>query len=186
MIYNIIKNITSPLILFCISGLFIFLNMIRKNNNFFDLRGVIKGHYNIFKGNRIQQLNFLVIPLLLSYAILQIKFIDKDIINNINIVLSIFLSMFFAILSILCSLPKKSGVSDDYNKLAKETFNTVMFECILCILILVISFIVLFINVFESSLSIKITSFIIYYLILVVILNIFIVIKRLKVLFDAR
>ena len=48
------------------------------------------------------------------------------------------------------------------------------------------SFIVLFIGVFEKTVILKIVSGIIYYLTIVVILNILVIIKRIKVLFDNK
>ena len=56
----------------------------------------------------------------------------------------------------------------------------------LCLLLLLISFIVLFIGVFEKTVILKIVSGIIYYLTIVVILNILVIIKRIKVLFDNK
>ena len=49
-----------------------------------------------------------------------------------------------------------------------------------------ISFIVLFIGVFEKTVILKIVSGIIYYLTIVAILNILVIIKRIKVLFDNK
>lgn len=66
----------------------------------------------------------------------------------------------------------------------KETFNTTIFEIILCLLLLFISFIVLFIGDFKESIALRIASGTIYYLTMITILNILVVIKRIKVLFD--
>lgn len=68
----------------------------------------------------------------------------------------------------------------------KETFNAVMFECILCILVLAASFTLLFINDFSGSWQLTVASGVIYYLSLVIVFNIFVIIKRLKVLFEHR
>ena len=91
--------------------------------------------------------------------------------------------MFFSVLSILCSFDKERK-NENYKQLLKETFNTSIFEIILCLLLLFISFIVLFIGEFKESVALKIISGIIYYLTMVTILNILVVIKRIKVLFD--
>ncbi len=180
------KLLSLPTILFLVSILILILNFFSRNNNFFDVRGVFKQHFAIFLGAPFQIVVFFITPLLISIGIVLIKTIDKDIINNINIVLSIFISMFFAMLSILTGIEKKAGNNSEYNDLLKETFNTIIFENILCLVILVISFVQLFINDYTVSLYLKIASFIIYYLIIVVVLNIFVVIKRVKVLFDNR
>ncbi|EOU1921400.1 hypothetical protein DMN35_13335, partial [Clostridium perfringens] len=139
MLKNIIEIALSPQSLFIVSALLLIINSIQKNNNFFDVRDVIKSQYNLFKGNKFQVIIFFIVPFLLSLGVVQIKYINKDIINNINIVLSIFISMFFAMLSILGGMSKSN--KEQYNILLKETFNTIIFECILCIIILIVSFI---------------------------------------------
>lgn len=112
------------------------------------------------------------------------EIVDKDIINNLNIVLSILISMFFALLSILCSFsPKDNG---RYNLVLKETFNVVMIECILGVFLLIVSFVILFINQYSLSVWLFIVSILMYYLALIIFLNILLVIKRMKKLFDHR
>lgn len=76
--------------------------------------------------------------------------------------------------------------AEKYNLLLKETFNAVIFECILCILVLAASFTLLFINDFSVSRQLTLVSGIVYYLTLVIVFNIFVIIKRIKVLFDHR
>jgi hypothetical protein len=71
-----------------------------------------------------------------------------------------------------------------YKRLLKETFNATIFESILCLLLLFLSFVTLFAGEFEQSLYLQIVSGCIYYLSIVAVLNILVIIKRLKVLFD--
>jgi len=189
MLNTIIDYIPPSWILFLISGLALLFGFTRKNNNFFDFRKVFKEHFGIFGKNGVQIFIFFVVPLFLAVGIVKIKMIDKDIINNMNIVLSIFLSMLFAMLSILCSFsPKESGrtKNDNYNKLLKETFSTILFECVLCVFLLVLSFVELFVDDFCVSWQLFVASIIIYYLVLVVLMNIFVIIKRVKRMFDER
>jgi len=47
---------------------------------------------------------FFLIPLFLAIGIAHIRVVDANIIGNINVVLAIFISMLFAMISILCSL----------------------------------------------------------------------------------
>jgi len=171
--------------MFGISIIILLFCFTRKNNNFFDIRSIFKHHFSIFNRNLFQLFVFYFIPLLLAFGTLGIKTIDKYIINNVNIVLAIFISMFFAMISILYSTSSKENVTDEKRKkLLHETINTILFECVLSIILLVISFIVLFIDDYNLSWPIVIVSLIIYYLLFVIILNVFIVIKRIKKLFD--
>lgn len=183
MKYNLLNIICSPTFLFSLSFVILIISLFRKNNNFFDIRGIFLRHFKIFSNAKLWIFIFFGIPFLLSIAILQIKLIDKDIINNINIVLSIFISMFFAILGIIVSFQKKKSAVDPFNILLEETFSTILFEIIVCIFILILSFIHLFLNNFTPSASLTFNSFIIYYLLLVVLLNILILLKRIHTLY---
>lgn len=66
-----------------------------------------------------------------------------------------------------------------------ETGNVTLFECVISIIALVASFIILFVDVSDGWIGMLI-SISIYYLVLIVILNIFIVMKRLKALLDNK
>lgn len=59
-----------------------------------------------------------------------------------------------------------------------------VFVIMLCLLLLLILFIVLFIGGFKQSIALKIASGTIYYLTMITILNILVVVKKIKVLFD--
>lgn len=167
-----------------ISGIGILLfSLLFKYSNFLDIRAIVVQHLNIFKGNLIQLVGIFIAPIFISIGLIQIKCIDKDIIGNLNIILSLLISMFLSFLSILCSFNRKVE-NANYKQLLKETYNTTIFEIILCLLLLFISFIVLFIGDFEETIKLKITSGVIYYLTMIMILNILVVIKRIKILFD--
>ena len=85
-----------------------------------------------------------------AIGIVQIRCADKEILNNLNVVLSILIAMFFSVLSILCSIDGKTK-GDKYRQLLIETFTTTVFEILICLLLLLISFIALFVGIFEKS-----------------------------------
>lgn len=174
---------TISIILFVIGSVILCSCLLLKHSNFLDIRRIFVQHFYIFKGNPLQLIGIFVAPILFVIGLLDIKSIDKDILSNLNIILSILTAMFLSILSILCSFNKEKK-SVNYQQLLKETFNTTIFEIILCLLLLFISFVVLFIGNFKESIALKIVSGIIYYLAMITILNILVVIKRIKVLFD--
>lgn len=183
--------IPSTLALFLISGAVVLVAVFQNNSNFFDIRGIIFKHIRIFKENKIQGMVFFFIPLLLSLGILKYQCLTQSIIENINITLSILISAFFAIASVLCGFQHKNEKEGDrraadYNRLLNETFISVLFEALLSILILVLTFIQLFIGTYDLNWFNLLSSFIIYYLFLVVVLNVFIVFKRLGVLFGLK
>jgi hypothetical protein len=182
---ELFKGVSISAVLYAICGLILVICFVQKNSNFFDVRAIFVHHSKVFKNSPLQCFTIFIMPLILALSTTLIKLINEDIVININIVLSILISMFFAMLSILCSFNRKHEDAC-YNQLLRETFNAIVFECILCILLLLISFIQLFINDFQNSIYLFIISTLIYYLVMVIILNIFVIVKRLKVLFDNK
>lgn len=181
-----------------VSIILIIVSLLQKNSNFLDVRKIIITHLQVFSGSPLQCFVIFGVPFLIAIAALNEQLLSKEIIDTLNIVLSIFISMFFSMLSILSALNRKSisekekndeiaiNRTNEYNLLLKETFNAIIFECILCILVLVISFALLFFNNFSASRRLSLISGLVYYLSLVIVLNIFVIIKRIKVLFDYR
>ena len=176
-------NVTS-VVLFVIGIVFLFFSFSLKMSNFLDVRTIFSEHLSVFKGNPLQLVSIFIVPALFSVGIVKIRCIDREILNNLNIVLSILIAMFFSTLSILCAFADKDNRKPMYKRLLKETFNATIFESILCLLLLFLSFVTLFAGEFEQSLYLQIVSGCIYYLSIVAVLNILVIIKRLKVLFD--
>ena len=193
-----IKTMSTNTFLVWISIILIILALFQKNSNFLDVRSVFTAHFKVFIGSPLQCIVIFGVPVLLTIVAVDKQNLNKEIVDTLNIVLSILVSMFFAMLSILSALPQKSIGEDqkksvveqnrikEYNLLLIETFNSVMFECILCILVLATSVILLFINDFSASWQLAAISGVVYYLSLIIVLNIFVIIKRIKVLFDNR
>lgn len=172
--------------------------LLQKNSNFLDIRKVFADHFAIFDNSPLQKIVIFIVPFLLSISAISTQLLTKDIVNNLNIVLSILISMFFAILSILSSFTYKSTdpktvtdvslrkKAEKYNKLLKQTFNAVIFESVLSIVVLILSFAQLFSNDFSETWKLKVISLIVYYLALVIVFNILVVIKRMKSLFETK
>lgn len=172
--------------------------LLQKNSNFLDIRKVFADHFAIFDNSPLQKIVIFIVPFLLSISAISTQLLTKDIVNNLNIVLSILISMFFAILSILSSFTYKSTdpktvtdvslrkKAEKYNKLLKQTFNAVIFESVLSIVVLILSFAQLFSNDFSETWKLKVISLIVYYLALVIVFNFLVVIKRMKSLFETK
>lgn len=193
MLYAI-RQLSIPSILFIFGFGAIFASLIQKNNNFMDTRLIFKQHFSVFKGSKFACFVIFVVPAILSSSVTMVHTIDKETVSNLNVVLSILTSLFFAMLSILCSLlgTLKDNPSQEetcskrtkYKDLLKDTFNSVLFECIVCVLLLLVNFSQLFFDNFASSVWLYAISGIIYYLTFVVILNIFVIVKRIRILFN--
>lgn len=170
---------------FILIAIVIFLpNIFKKNNNFLDIRNIFYEQFSLFKNTPFQYLVYYGCPILLAIGITRKKLIEKDLISNINIIISIFLSIQFAMLSIINSFSKKNDAN--YLRLLDETYNSILFEIIECVVILLISFTMLFVDDFTHNKYLFFLSWLLYTLIFIVILQLLIIIKRMKALFDNR
>lgn len=198
MLKQLFNEISVFDILFFLGIILILVALLQKNSNFLDVRKIVRQHLSIFSKSPLQVVAIFGAPLLIAIAAAATHPLTVEIVNNLNVVLSILISMFFAMLSILASLSLKSTdqskVEDvtlirdakNYNKVLTQTNNAILFESVLAILLLIVSFSQLFIGSFDSTLKLKIISAFVYYLTLVLILNIFVVIKRTKELLDSK
>lgn len=173
-------NIAKCVLLFC-AVLFIFY-LSRKNSNFVDVRNILRDHFNLLKNDKFTLFIFLFLPIASALSCAFLQRITDDIINSINIILPIFIGLQFSVAGILCSISKSN---DKFEKIKKSAFNEILFESVLSILALMASFMVLFIGVSQINDKILlIVSFVIYFLLFDMVMNTFIVLKRLKFLFD--
>lgn len=157
----------------------------RKIGNYVDVWNIINKHLSFFKNNKLQFISIYIIPIVFSLYIGNIQTITRDILDTLVIILSILISMFFAVLSILCSIESKNK-SKEYNQLLDETFTSTVFEIIICITLLLSSFVAIFIGKGINEIINTIASDIIYYLTFILILNIFVIIKRIEIVFKFR
>ena len=198
MLKQLFNEISVFDILFFLGILLILVALLQKNSNFLDVRKIIRQHLSIFSKSPLQVVAIFGAPFLIAITAAATHPLTAEIVNNLNVVLSILISMFFALLSILASLNFKSTdqnmvnditlvrAAEKYNKVLKQTNNAILFESILAILLLIVSFSQLFIGNFAPTLKLKIISAFVYYLTLILLLNIFVVIKRTKELIDSK
>lgn len=173
------------LVLVVLGLIFMLITFSVKLGNFVDIRDIIKKHLSFFKNNKLQFISIYIVPIILSVYIGTIHTINKELLNNLIIILSILISMFFAVLSILCSIDSKNK-NDTYKQLLNETYISTVFEIIVCIFLLLLSFAALFMGKGFNELIDTIASDIIYYLTFILILNIFVIIKRIEAIFQYR
>ncbi len=173
-----------PVCLLILCALLIGLYLLRKSNNIIDMRDIISNHFDLLKEDLFTIVVFIFVPIISSMSCAFLRCVTADIINNINISLSIFIALQFAIAGILCSIPAGNNA---YEKIKKQAFNEILFECVLTILSLVLSFAILFVGINKiNTIVLLIISAMLYCLVFNTVMNIFIVLKRLKLLFDER
>lgn len=187
-----IEFFTNPALWIGIGVFFIIIYANMKTDNYIDIRSIIENHYSIFDGSIIQILFFTIIPLFFAIGFTLAQTVTKDIYDCLNVIFSIFVAMFFSILSILLSILSKDGKDEEkkikqnkeYLKLIEQSNDTVIFEILLSVVLLFIILIYSLLPEDANNIIKVIFSVIIYYLTASVLLNIFILIKRLKAIFD--
>lgn len=173
-------NVLNIACIFCLVLTVIAFN--KKISNFIDVRDIFVQYFKIFNGNLFQIIIIYIFPMFFSIWIVQKQLLTKEIIDDINLMVTVFTSMFFAIISILCSINLNSS-NNNYKQSIKETFNSLLFEIVCCLVMLLVLFSAIAINV-GSDIVKYIGSGIVYYLFIIIIFNILIIIKRFKKIFD--
>lgn len=189
---DIIKDLLlKPYFWIIISTFIVIIYMFQKNNNFIDIKRIVSNHFKIFNKSVWQILFFTIVPILFSIGFLIEQRLNDTILNCLSVIFSILVAMFFSILAVLLSIQsnfnQKNTQKNMYNNtllVIEQCTDTVIYEILLSIVILFLLF--LFV-VFEKSMAtwVKyVSTFFVYTFSNSVILNIFILIKRLKSIFD--
>lgn len=147
---------------------------------------IIKNHLSCFKKKNgklmtIPIINYMIIPFIMGAATTVTKKIDSSSINIITIIISILTAMLFTILTIIIEMKAKiKGDSEYYSVEARiskqsliETYYTVMFEILISIVLLILCFFNCFTQQFGS-----IQSMLIYSLTYMLVINLFMIVKR--------
>lgn len=169
------------ILLIVCAALFMIMGMMNKNNSFIDLNNIISNHLKLFEKSKKQYLNFYLYPLIMSIGVAFLYSADAMMYQNIIVVISIFISMLFAILSILITKDYSKYEGDKQERIKrvlKETNNAIVFCVFICIIIMIISMIMLALESMKCDLANKVISTIVFYLIQVLMLNMLLIIKR--------
>lgn len=183
---RIVELLTSPSVLIIIS-----IAILAIGKFFFNIRNgrcldILKNHLNCFRkaDGRIFKIAIVLyfgIPMLMAIALAMIQKIDDDAINIITIIISILTSMFFTVLALVLDIKAKIKENTCYSAsdakiisdVLKDTYYSIMFEILVSIMLLIFCFLDLFASKFTV-----LESVIVYYMTLIVLANLFIVLKR--------
>ena len=163
-----------------ISFFLISLGLFRGNSSFVELRKVFIEHMALFKNARYQYLVFYIYPLIMSIGISILYVAEKEMYKDITVVVSIFISMLLAILSIITTKDSSKYESNQQRIKAviKETSNAIVFCTAISIFIICVSLIMTAIDFDKYQYLAKGVAVVIYYLLLVLLLNILLIVKR--------
>lgn len=171
-------------ILLSLCILIVALYSLRTNNNILKFDKIFQNHFELLKKDKFSLVVFIVVPIIAAISCANLKCITIDIINNINTALSVFIALQFSVVGVLCALPNGDA---KYENIKSKAFTEIIFESILSVLTLTISFLCLFVDLENTkSCIVWISSFVLYALIFSTVLNIFIVLKRMYFLFIER
>ena len=81
-------------------------NFFRKTNNFLDIRAIVKNYFLLFSKCKGQGIIIWGIPIIISISIAIIQVVDSSLLNNLNVILSILITMLCSVLSMLCVFDK--------------------------------------------------------------------------------
>ncbi|MBO6230248.1 MAG: hypothetical protein J6O50_06745 [Ruminiclostridium sp.] len=126
----------------------VIISIFHEHKGFFNIKTVILEHFKMFKNCKSQYIVFYGSPLLLSVGLAFIYDAKDDFYNNLSVIISIILSMLFAVLAILSSYnySNTSGNASNILKVVNETINSIVFETMICVFLLLYGMIVIIIH----------------------------------------
>lgn len=180
------------LILILISFILIVISIFNERRSFFNIKNVLKEHFKIFESCKSQYIVFYGAPLFLSIGLAMIYDSTTSFYDSLAVIISIVLSMLFAVLAIITSYDYSNYNDEEMQtrilKVVKETINSIVFETFICILLLIYGMIiiilqdVLVINVIIN----KILTGVACFLFIVLLLDLLIVIKRINKIMEIK
>lgn len=178
------KDVVS-ICLIVIPSIMLILCLIKKYDNFLDLRSVIKNYFSLFNKAKLQIWTFYILPIFISIGI-SMKFVPyKSYYGQQNVIISIFISLLITILSIIVSKDYylvNKNYSDTMKKKIKrvieETCNAIIFNVCLCVLLMMQGLVIVSIKE-QCKTIMTILGSVSYYFMIVILLNMLLIIKRL-------
>ena len=181
---KMLKVCVSPIVLFILALVILLVYVFKAGTNYLNIGKIFKDYISIFSDAKKHLWIFWGIPVLLSGALVQVTVLTSDLAEHLSVFLSILISAFFAMLSILASKDTSKQTLKLYEQVLKETASTVLLEIVLCMVSLVISLSIIFLDTSITQWIQVIVSLFEYYLLFAMLLNMLILIKRFKSLID--
>ena len=188
-----IKIIAAILVL--ISIVIIGAFMLFDSKGYFDIRKIFEQYIDIFNRSKFKIIFLYVILLILSIGIGIIEIINDALIDNITLIISILCGAFLAFIPFVMDLQVKGVRSlkrEIYIKACEETNCVLIFELLISVIELFFCFIYMFlypkINLNDTiyQITMSILSSCIYYLVFIILLNILLVLKRVRILINFK
>lgn len=190
---EIIKKFLKPdIIMISIVGFLLIIGRCVFKMKYASVRTIISNYMSCFKKRDgkimvVPVAYYFGIPLIIALVAVKNKRLDNEITNIVTIIVSILTAMLFTLLTMIIDMKSKINNNEKYysmdahtsKKSLIQTYYTVMFEILISVIILILC---LF-NVFVKEYG-YIQSFIVYYLVLLLLINLFIILKRIYRVID--
>lgn len=168
--------------------------MIFRKNHYMNCKKMVTEHLKFLRkedGNwkKIEFLNFFLVPLVIAIVLVLYNIqIDAKMAETILVIMSILLSTFFMIITVVLSFKNPVDADRTYSAMEYDNIknligavtNAIIFEIFISIIIVLLSFLIVFTK--QVSIIQSICSFLSFYLILVMVLNLFIVLRSFSAL----
>lgn len=153
---------------------------------YLDFINIVTRFFMDFKSRKAKIVAFflyiIILPIIISFGITRVDKLNNDSLNVITLIVSILMGMLFSLISIIIDVNDRiDGDSDlDSTKYANmkksnfKMFHAIMFEILVSILLLIVCFASVLSGVENIS---KIDSYIIYYFLFTLIVNLFMILK---------
>lgn len=185
-IKTIVGKVVNPSFLIIFSFVIILIGRFFFKVRYTECIDILKGHFQCMKRKKDGKLSkvaiiiYYIVPFIIACALALVRVIDNDVINVITVIISILTAMLFTVLTLILDLKAKVNGNPQYNandaKLIKnvlrETYYSIMFELFISVILLIFCFV----DLFSKSFSV-IESIILYYMTLVVFVNLLIILK---------
>lgn len=178
--------------LIIIAFLIIIVSICSRRQNFFNIREIIREHIALFDRCRSQYIVFYGAPLLLSIGLAIIYDSTAIFYDSISVIISIILSMLLAVLAIITSFDYSNYANENTRSnilnVVKETTNAIMFETIICVLLLLYGMVVVVVQdvVTINAIVNRVLTGVTVFLFSVLILDLLIVVKRISRIIDVK
>lgn len=178
--------------LIIIAFLIIIVSICSRRQNFFNIREIIREHIALFDRCRSQYIVFYGAPLLLSIGLAIIYDSTAIFYDSISVIISIILSMLLAVLAIITSFDYSNYTNENTRSnilnVVKETTNAIMFETIICVLLLLYGMVVVVVQdvVTINAIVNRVLTGVTVFLFSVLILDLLIVVKRISRIIDVK
>lgn len=130
-VLKISKVCVSPIVLFILALIILLVYVFKAGTNYLNIGKIFKDYISIFSDAKKHLWIFWGVPVLLSCALVQVTMLTSGLAENLCVFLSILVSAFFAMLSILVSKDATKQASKLYEQVLKETASTVLLEIVL-------------------------------------------------------